>query len=132
MPCWNYGKTSHWSQKCNEEKKTLEKKEETTFVIKGKTHQTFMALTLGHCSNNWYMDICCSQHMSQQKEHFSTYQNISKEKQSIEKIKIVILYTRGNIVFKTWIDDKENKSILKDVNHVPKVGKNLFPTSQGV
>jgi len=38
MPCWNCGKTGHWSRKCNEEKKTLEKKEETTFVIKGKTH----------------------------------------------------------------------------------------------
>jgi hypothetical protein len=63
-PCWNCGKTSRCSRKCNEEKKTLEKKEETTFMIKGKTHQTFTALTLGHCSNNWYMDSCCSQHMS--------------------------------------------------------------------
>jgi len=70
MTYWNCGKIRHKTRECTKEQKTFERrrkhlkeKEETTSMIGGKTHRVFMVPTLGHCSNNWYMDNCCEQHM---------------------------------------------------------------------
>ncbi len=111
---------------CEKENTWKERRNHMCDWAGGKTHQTFMVSTPGHCSNNWYMDSCYSHHMNQHKESFSTYWNIFGKKQLVERIEGVVLYAQSisNIVFKTWIDGKEKTCILKDVIHVPKLNKN--------
>lgn len=83
---WNCGKFGHWTRECLEEENTSDKVEELKAGSGIKTHQAFMAIGLGPCSYNWYMDSCCPQHISKDREWFSIFQDISSDKQTVEGI----------------------------------------------
>jgi len=103
-------------------------------TITEHVHRAFMASSPGTYSDNWYLDSCCSQHISEHREWFTTYKDISSKNQLVEGIRGVMLYAQGigDIVFRTLVDGHETMNILKDVVHVPKLGRNLFSTSRGV
>ena len=85
-----------------------------------------MAMLASVPKESWYADSGCSEHMTKLREVFHTSQ-----RRPIEGIGGTLVYIKGinNVVIKIFIDGQEEILVLKNVFHVPSLGRNLFSIS---
>ena len=70
--------------------------------------------------------------MTELREVFHTYCDISSQHRPVEGIEGTLVYVKGigHVVIKIFIDGQEEISVVKDVLHVPGLGRNLFSISR--
>jgi hypothetical protein len=78
----------------------------------------------------WLIDSGASQHMSNQREWFTTYTSMEPTKVYLGNNETVDAIGRGEIIMNMKTNNKPVEATLTEVLHVPQLAKNLFSISQ--
>ena len=130
--CWKCGEKGHWSWECSTDKKNKKTEASTTNSGAQKAYHAYMTTLTPLLKDAWFADSGCSEHMTESRDVFNTYCDISSQHRPVEGIGGTIIYVQGigDIIIKVIVDNCDEISILKDVLHVPNLGKNLFSISR--
>ena len=78
--------------------------------------------------DSWIADSGCTDHMTKRRYWFTHYTDISRDRrhvQGIGGIKLLV-YGIGDISIRTFNSKKWESAVLKNIMHVPGIGRNLF------
>ena len=137
--CWKCGITGHWGRECiaseadqqkYQESKNQPQSSNNQFKQQSGGHKAFMA-SINEVSSNsssWFVDSGCTEHMTDNRSYFSTNQDVSLEHRPVQGIGGALLMVAGvgDINIKIQHGHEYTFGILKGVNHVPSLGRNLF------
>src|SRR5262249_37242136 len=130
--CKYCNKKGHWYKECM--KRLRDEGGEKSKLASGKSNgfafTAFSSLLAVRSNTDWYTDSGATQHMSDQRWMFSTFEDvkpgtwpvygIGKENQSLQ------VCGRGNINIRTFADGIWHDATIYDVLYVPNLGGNLF------
>lgn len=94
----------------------------------------FTTVSEGYISRKWFLDSCCSRHLSNQKDKMFDYREL-KKKEFVgsaavgSHVKIVGI---GNMRLRQVIDGAEILTILKDIGYTLKCRTNLVSLSKAL
>jgi hypothetical protein len=91
-----------------------------------------MAPTTSVDSFRWYVDSGCTKHMTNSKEYFELYVDISYKKRIVEGVGGIVLQVIGvgSISIKVNLGDRSELATLTKVLFVPNLGTSLFSSQR--
>ena len=95
-------------------------------------HRAYMTASAAADSSSWYVDSGSTDHMTNTREFFSKYSDISHEKRTVQGVGGILLEVLGigDINVQVHLADGEHFATLTDVLLVPRLGTSLFSSQR--
>lgn len=127
--CFICGKVGHIAKNCYQRKRIGK---ENASLAKVEDEYLFVANEV-RCTSNmckWILDSGATNHMTPQRQVFSTYESIDGKKIFMGDNGCVEAIGIGNVVVQSEVDGHERKITMRNVLHVPKLHSNLLSVSK--
>ena len=124
IKCYNCGKTGHYKNECRSPKKDYESGD-----------SSYVALNTGVRDDNvWIIDSGASNHMSFDRQMFTSYKRLetSRKVNTASSRSSLTIIGEGNVELNVWNGTTHQKVVLKECLHVEGLSKNLFSVPSAV
>jgi hypothetical protein len=129
IECWNCGKKGHLKKDCRAPKKQRDGQQERNQEanVTGDVLQDALILSVDNISESWVVDSGASFHATPDRKHFLDYVQGDFGQVQLGDNRPCKIVGMGNVKIK---QRNGNQWLLKEVKHVPDLGKNLISTGQ--
>lgn len=138
--CWKCGQLGHWAKECptgpqdhiDLQSQSHQNPQQQSSVPKQPMHRAYMTTSGVAEHSSWYVDSGCTDHMTNTREFFCKYTDISSENRTVQGVGGILLEVIGigDVNVQVHLPDREDFATLTDVLLVPRLGTSLFSSQK--